>query len=95
MKMVRVKMSDIDEQLTNDEIIELQEAKKKPIIYDDDSPKMTSDMLKQFHGFDSIPILISRETVDKAKAIDKDYRGFLSRLLEAAFKDKNLVKKCI
>ncbi len=93
--MVRVKMSEVDERLTDTELKELSELDKRPILYDDDSPEMTQEMLDQFHRFDCIPIRVSRDTIQKAKSFDKDYRGFLSRLLEAAFNDNNLVKKCI
>ena len=94
MIMVRMKMSDINKNLTDEEIDEINGAGNMPIVYDEDSPKMTKKMLTQFHSFDSVPIRISRETLNRAKSIDKDYRGFLSRLLEAAFKDSNLIKKC-
>ena len=50
--VVRVKMSDVNEHLTDDEIKEINAAKKRPIKYDEDSPKMTKNMLDQFHGFD-------------------------------------------
>ncbi|MCR5774244.1 MAG: hypothetical protein K6G42_04085 [Lachnospiraceae bacterium] len=93
--MVRVKMSDIDGNLTDEEKKEIEEAEKKPVVYDDDSPQMTSEMLKQFHAFDAVPIRVSRETIKKAKSYDRDYAGFLSRLIETAFADKDLLKKCI
>jgi hypothetical protein len=49
--MVRVKMSDVNEHLTDDEIKEINAANKRPIVYDEDSPQMTKKMLDQFHGF--------------------------------------------
>ena len=92
--MVRVKMSDIDYSLTDEEKREIEEAERKPIVFDDESPEMTQEMLKQFHAFDAVPIRVSRETIKKAKSYDKDYVGFLSRLIELAFSDKDLLKKC-
>ena len=93
--MVRIKMSEIDGALTKEEKQEIEAAEKKPIVYDDESPQMTSKMLNQFHAFDAVPICVSRETIKKAKAYDKDYTGFLSRLIEIAFSDKDLLKRCI
>ncbi|MCR4624455.1 MAG: hypothetical protein K5795_00635 [Lachnospiraceae bacterium] len=93
--MVRVKMSDVNEHLTDDEIIEIKAAEKRPIVYDEDSPQMTKKMLDQFHGFDFVTIRVSREIVNKAKSIDKDYQSFLSRIIEAAFNDNNLIRKCM
>ena len=52
--MVRVKMNEIDTELTEDEIKELEEAEDRPIVYDVDSPQMTSKMLNQFHAFDAV-----------------------------------------
>ena len=49
--MVRVKMSAVNEHLTDDEIKEINAAKKRPIVYDEDSPQMTKKMLDQFHEF--------------------------------------------
>lgn len=93
--MVHMKMSDIETTLTEEEKKELEEAEDKPLLYDADSPQMTPEMLKQFHAFDAVPIRVSRETIQKAKSYDKDYLGFLSRLIEIAFADKDLIRKCI
>ena len=93
--MVRMKMSDVESTLTEEEIKELEKTETIPITYDDDSPQMTAEMLKQFHDFDAVPIRVSPETIHKAKAYDKDYLGLLSRLIEVAFDDKDLIRKCI
>ena len=93
--MVRVKMSEIDATLTDQEERELHEADSMPIVYDEDSPEMNRKMLNQFHSFDSIPIRVTSEMVMKAKTYDKDYASFMSRLLALAFNDTELIKKCI
>ncbi|MCR5674748.1 MAG: hypothetical protein K6G16_03470 [Lachnospiraceae bacterium] len=93
--MVRMKISDIDYSLTDEEKAELEAAESKPIVYDADSPKMTGKMLKQSHAFDAVPIRVLRETIKKAKSYDKDYIGLLSRLIELAVSDKDLLKKCL
>ena len=65
--MIRMKLSDIDYALTEGEKREIEAAESKPIVYDDDSPKMTGKMLKQFHAFDAVPICLSRETIKKCR----------------------------
>ena len=50
--MVRMKMSDVESTLTEEEIKELEKTETIPITYDDDSPQMTAEMLKQFHDFE-------------------------------------------
>jgi hypothetical protein len=37
-----------DEELTEEEIKMIEDAKKLPVIYDEDSPEMTPEMEKQF-----------------------------------------------
>ena len=93
--MVRMKMSDLSSELTEQEKEELRMADSMPIVYDDDSPEMTPEMLRQFHSFDSIPIRVTREMVQKAKTYDKDYTSFFSRLLALAFNDKEMIRKCV
>ena len=36
------------QKLTREQIIEIEEAKKKPIVYDEDSPELTPAMEKAF-----------------------------------------------
>jgi hypothetical protein len=45
--MVTTTLSD-NEKLTDEEINMIEEAKKYPITYDEDSPEMTPEMEKQF-----------------------------------------------
>lgn len=48
MNMANVTMNRLPAQLTDEEIAELEAAEKMPITFDDDSPEMTDEMLKQF-----------------------------------------------
>lgn len=52
--MAKVMMNSLPAELTPEEIIELEEAEKKQIIFDNDCPEMTSEMLSQFHRTDVI-----------------------------------------
>jgi hypothetical protein len=45
--IVTAKLSE-DAKLTEEQLKELEEAKKYPITYDDDSPELTPEMEKQF-----------------------------------------------
>lgn len=93
--MVRVKMSEIDSNLTDEELREIEAANTMPVVYDEDSPEMTDKMLREFHSFDAVPIRISRDALKRVKEYDKDYTSFLSRLLDLALHDNDLIKKCI
>ena len=61
MAMENYKLTDIN--LTEEELIELEEAEKKEIIFEDDCPRMTADMLRQFHPMNR-SILVNLDDVE-------------------------------
>ncbi len=78
--------------LTKEEKKLLAEAKKKPIVYDEDSPEMTDDMerafiaarkSKPYHG-EPITLYVSHTTLEKVKNMGADYIAILGRLLDKA-----------
>ncbi len=100
--MVKMKLSDLNAELTEEELRELDEAEKKEPIFDDDSPLMMKEQLMQFKRINhenrtkpTISLRISPSTLKKAKQYGKGYTGLLSRLLDAAIDDEELVRKCI
>ena len=84
---------------------EVEEAAKKPIVYDEDSPALTETQYaqmaeaakqrKKMNKKTVIAIRISPDTLAKAKATGKGYTGFLSRLLDNAINDKDMVSKSL
>ena len=48
MKMVNVSFKELNAELTREELEELENAAARTIKYDEDSPEMTEEMLKQF-----------------------------------------------
>ena len=100
--MVKMKLSDLNSELTEEELRELNEAEKKEPVFDDDSPLMMKEQLMQFKRINhenrtkpTISLRISPATLKKAKQYGKGYTGLLSRLLDAAIDDEELVRKCI
>lgn len=79
-------------QLSNEEKQMLREAKKRPIVYDADSPELTDDMEKAFiaarkekpYGVEPLTLYVSSETIEKAKSIKGNYIEILGRLLDEA-----------
>lgn len=49
-------MNSLSAELTPEEVEELEAAEKMPIVFDEDCPEMTSDMLKQFHRTDMVMV---------------------------------------
>lgn len=100
--MKKLKYEDIKTTLNKKEIKQLQEAKKRKPIYDEDSPLLSDEELMEFkrvnrlqRNKDIVSIRVSKETLSKAKRYGKGYTSFLSRLLDLAINDKDMVKKCL
>lgn len=78
--------------LSNEEKQMLKEAKKRPIVYDADSPELTDDMEQAFiaarkekpYKVEPLTIYVSPATIKKAKSINEDYIELLGRLLDQA-----------
>lgn len=95
MNVAKILMNSLPAQFTPEELSELEDAEKMPIIFDDDCPEMTNDMLNQFHRIDKVAIRLSPSSMKKVKAFGPDYAKILSRLLDLALNDMELVKKCM
>ncbi len=102
MNMVKMTMNELNAELTAEELRELEDAENSHPVFDDDSPAMTMEQLMQFKLMNrqnrtkpTISLRISPATLQKAKQYGKGYTGLLSRLLDAAINDEELVRKCI
>ena len=102
MNMVKMNLNDLNKELTAEEMRELENAEKKEPVFDDDSPLLMKEQLMQFKRINrenrtkpTISLRISPATLKKAKQYGKGYTGLLSRLLDAAIEDEELVRKCI
>ena len=99
--MVKMKFKDLDNNITAEEMMELEAAEKMMPMYDEESPEMTEEMLQQFkrmHQVNRVKKTASIRLSEKAqlfsKKYGKGYTSFLSRLIDAALDDEKLVKKC-
>lgn len=83
---------DRNAKLTEEEKRLLSEAEKRPIVYDEDSPEMTSEMEKAFavarkarpYHKELLTLSVSSATVAKAKSMGEDYLTILGELLDKA-----------
>ena len=90
---------------TKEAIDEVREASKRPIRFDDESPEFTKEELrmmaekararKENSKKPVVAIRISPDTLDMAKATGKGYTGFISRLLDLAIKDPDMVRRAL
>lgn len=100
--MVKMNINDINYELSKEELLELEAAAARKITFDEESPEMTPDMLKQFKRMkqkgrtkQTVSIRLSEKAQKFSKAYGKGYTSFLSRLIDAALEDASLVKKCL
>ena len=100
--MVKMTLNEIKQDLTAEERQELEAAEKREPVFDADSPAMMHEQLMQFKRINhenrtkpTISLRISPATLKKAKQYGKGYTGFLSRLLDVAIDNEELVRKCI
>ena len=93
------------QQPTEAQIREIESAASKPVVPDEDAPELTLEQYAEMAAIARnrrsqkvkpvIALRISPETLDKAKATGKGYTGFLSRLLDNAINDPQLVSKSL
>ena len=97
--MVKMTLNEIGMDLTDEELREIEAAEGKKVVFDEDSPEMSLEMLKQFSRMNrnkqTASIRLSPKAQRFSKSYGKGYTSFLSRLIDAALDDQDLVKKCI
>ena len=94
-----------DAKLTREMKRELKEAAKKPIVYDEDCPKLTDEQLQEFARVAKqqraerkkkvIALRVNSSTLEKAKKLGKGYTAILSRMIDLCIDDKELLQKCL
>lgn len=100
--MVKMSFKDISSELNQKELQQLEDAAARTILFDEESPEMTEEMLAQFKSLkqtkrtkQTASIRLSEKAQRFSKAYGKGYTSFLSRLIDAALDDVALVKKCL
>jgi len=93
------------QQPTRTQIEEIRKAVTKPIIFDEDAPELTPEQYAEMAALARrkrseqkkpvVALRINPSTLAKAKATGKGYTGFLSRLLDNAINDPDMVKRSL
>ena len=102
MSVVKMSYDEINGELSKEELQEIEAAATRTIVYDEESPEMTPEMLSQFKRLkqkkrtkQTASIRLSEKAQTFSKAYGKGYTSFFSRLIDAALDDEALVKRCI
>ncbi len=91
------------QQPTEAQIKEIEAAMTKPVAADEDAPELTMEQYAEMAAIARnrrnnqvkpvVSLRVSISTLEKAKATGKGYTGFLSRLLDNAINDPQMVAK--
>ena len=85
---------------TKEQIQEIREAAKRTPVYDEDAPELSLEQMRRYRkaAIDKkakamVTLELSKENMDKAYSFGEEYKAVLSRLLELAMNDSDLVRK--
>ena len=91
------------EGLSEEQIEMLRNLEKRPIVYDEDCPELSEEELSQFRHISeinnnkrrkqTISLRLSSSALEKARSLGKGYTSILSRMLEAALNDNDMIKR--
>lgn len=97
------KQIDLDAPLTDEQKSMLDISAASPIEFDEDNPELTdielsefkrvADMRRTSRRKQTVSIRLSPAALSKAKSLGQGYTAVLSRILEAALKDNEIIKK--
>ena len=100
-----VKQIDITKGPTDKQKEMLMQALKNPITYDEDSPFLSDEDLKEFRRIakqnrddrrkQTISLRLSPQAAEKARSLGKGYTSILARILEIALQDNEIIKKAL
>ncbi|MCC8046270.1 MAG: BrnA antitoxin family protein [Clostridiales bacterium] len=89
--------------LTEEQEKMLTDAAKLPVVFDEDSPELTDEELAQFYRVSerrreerrkqTVTIRLSPQALDIAKSLGKGYTSVLSRILESALRNKEVIQR--
>lgn len=103
--MIIKKNIDINSPLTEVQRAMLENSEANTIVFDEECPELTADELSEFKRVSDIrrnerkkqtvTIRLSPQALKKAKSLGKGYTSVLSRIIETALNDNDMIKRCL
>lgn len=101
--MIIRKEIDINKPLSEEQKKMLRELENIPVVPDEDCPELTDEQLAKFaaaarernrkmQNKQTVAIRLSPQALQKAKSLGKGYTTILSRIVEAALADNEIIK---
>lgn len=85
---------------TEEQRMEIREAAKREPCCDEDAPELSLEQMRRYRkaaiekkAKAAVTLELSKENMDKAYSFGDEYRTVLSRLLELAMNDQELVRR--
>lgn len=85
---------------TEEQRMEIKAAAEREPVYDEDAPELSLEQMRRYRKAavrkktkSPVTLELSKENMDRAHSFGKEYRSVLSRLLELAMDDKDLVRQ--
>lgn len=102
--MIIHKEIDLNKPLTSEQMQMLKEMESRPVQPDEDCPELTEEQLvrfaeaarerrKRIETKQTVAIRLSPQALNKAKSLGKGYTSVLSRILEAALNDNDIIRR--
>ncbi len=92
-----------DQPLTEEQLRAIEDAAARPVVFDVDNPELTDEQLACFRRVheqnkaerrrQNITLRLTPQAIKKAKALGKGYTGILSRIVESALNDPEILRK--
>ena len=103
--MIVRKEIDVHAPLSSEQIKMLDDLENQPVEFDDDCPELTDEQLSEFKRVSelrkderrkqTVTIRLSPKALAKAKSLGKGYTSVLSRMLEEALNDNDMIRRCL
>ena len=101
--MIIRKDIDLNQPLTEEQKKMLEELKTRPVQPDEDCPELTEEQLSQMVRISeqrrderrkqSVTLRLSPQAIRRAKSLGKGYTSVLSRILENALSDNEIIER--
>lgn len=86
--MAKITMTNISTDLTEEEKKDLEMLENRAIVYDEDCPRMSDTMLRQFHNFNMIPIKIESDNLGVVRSFGDNYLNELNHIMNDVLRKK-------
>ncbi len=85
---------------TEEQRMEIREAAKRMPVYDEDAPELSLEQMRRYRQAainkkekSAVTLELSKENMEKIYSFGEEYKSILSRLLELAINDQDLLRK--